>query len=338
MNRFLLAGLSGCVALAAAGAVSAQATTDTPVPGPGYRPGGAFQNPNGNTAAPSAPMETVAASRLRTDGEDRERRRRQPQTAPTAADVARQATAMAAVGVPSCSVTETGFIGMREDGSKIFEVACASGPGYIMENRDDAETPPKVSDCVQQWSYGQLARESDPTADVGLQCSLAGNQNPVAVITAYGAEAGVQCQVDQAVATAIDAYEIGCSDRDGWRLERRADAWRVTSCWELGLKTDISCRYSSDEEAEAEWPKLVAGTDAAACRVEDVAWMGDNADRGSFYEVRCASGEGIVVRFKDGAGQQTYSCIDAPQIFRKPCSLTTVAAPAAAPPPTGGRA
>jgi hypothetical protein len=247
------------------------------------------------------------------------RERRMAQTAATAAGT-------------GCDVTEAAVLGQTiEGGHKIFEVVCNAQPGYIII----ASEPPQAHGCVAQAGYAVTARAADPNADVGLQCSLPGNLDTVQVIAGYGREAGVQCEVDQAVATAIDIYEIGCSGRDGWVIEKRDSAWLTTPCWQLSLKTDQTCLYSSREEAAAEWRVLVAGSSVAACVPADVFWMGDNAQRGSFYEIRCASGEGVIVRFKDGATQQTYSCNDAQQVFRRPCTLTTAAAPAAA--PAGGR-
>ncbi|MBX9574270.1 MAG: hypothetical protein K2X07_01365 [Caulobacteraceae bacterium] len=296
-------------------------------PGPGSGPDYGGRNVQPGDEQPVEMRRETSASRLRDQ-------RPQAPAAPTPEQVMAEATPIAAAAAPGCQVTSAALLGARVDGTKLYEVACASGPGYILEAFAEA---PKANDCVLQWSYGQLAREADPAADVGLQCGLPGNQNNVQVIAAYGREAGLTCDVDQAVATAMDVYEIGCAGRDGWRLERVNSAWKATTCWQFALIADQTCRYSTREESSGEWPKLVAGSDAAACRVEDVAWMGDNPDRGSFYELKCSSGEGVIVRFKDGATQQTYSCIDAPQIFRRPCSLTTVeATPAAA--PSGGQA
>jgi hypothetical protein len=275
----------------------------------------------------------TSASRLR----DRERSEMRDAAAgqPTKEMVMAEVTPLAAAAAPSCQPTDAALLGAREDGVRLYEIACATGPGYVIEAAAEGS---KAHDCVLQWSFGVLAREADPAANVGLQCALPGNQNPTQVIAGYGRELGLNCEVDQAVATAVDVYEIGCAGRDGWRLEKSAAGWLSTECWQFALRTDGTCRYTSREESAAEWPKLVAGSDAAACQIEDVAWMGDNAERGSFYELKCSSGEGVIVRFKDGAAQQTYSCIDAQQIFRKPCSLTPTEAPAAAPAPSGGRA
>lgn len=292
-------------------------------------PGGRTNQP-GDDLVVQGRRET-SASRLR-DSERREMREA-TQAAPTKEMIMAEVTPLATAAAPSCQPTDGALLGAREDGVRLYEVACATGPGYLIEAAADG---PKAHDCVQQWSFGVRAREVDPAANVGLQCTLPGNQNPTQVIAGYGRDLGLNCEVDQAVATAIDIYEIGCAGRDGWRVEKTASGWESTECWQFALRTQDTCRYTAREESAQEWPKLVAGTDAAACQIQDVAWMGDNPERGSFYELKCASGEGIIVRFKDGAGQQTYSCIDAPQIFNKPCSLTTTA-PAAAPATTGGR-
>jgi hypothetical protein len=303
--------VAAAFSLVTASPVLAQGLGDTS--NPEYRSGA----PIGSNVDPN-PVETrrqTSASRLRDQG------RSVDPAAPTPEQVKEAASALAAVSAPDCRVTEASLLGARQDGTKLFEVACASGPGYILEAIADA---PKANDCVQQWSYGVLAREADPAADVGLQCTLPGNQNNVQVIAAYGREAGLECEVDQAVASGIGVYEIGCAGRDGWRLEKTEAGWKSTTCWQFALIADAACRYSSREESAAEWPKLVAGTDAAACVIEDLAWMGENPERGAFYELKCASGDGVIVRFKDGAGQQTYSCVDAPQVFRRPCTLTQV--------------
>ncbi len=250
-------------------------------------------------------------------------------------DVARErrmAQAAATAAGTGCDVTEAVVLGETiEGGHKIFEVVCDSQPGYIIIASD----PPRAHGCVAQAGYAASARATDPTAEVGLQCGLPGNLDTVQVIAGYGREAGVECAVDQASATAIDIYEIGCSGRDGWVIEKRDSAWLTTPCWQLSLKTEQTCMYSSREEAAGEWLVLVAGSSVATCVPADVFWMGDNAQRGSFYEIRCVSGEGVIVRFKDGSTQQTYSCNDAEQVFRRPCSLTSAAAPTAT--PAGGR-
>ncbi len=233
----------------------------------------------------------------------------------------RLAQAAATAAGTGCDVKEARTLGRTTEGRHdIFEIACDAGPGFIVI----ASEPPQSYDCLGQAGYAAQARAADPNAEVGLQCELEANQNAVAVVGGYARDAGLDCRVDEALATGVDAYEVGCAGRDGWLLQKRDGAWVSRSCWMTSLKTPGACLYSTREENAAEWPRLVAGSDAAACVPAEVEWMGDGGDRGSFYEIRCASGDGIIVRFKDDAAQQTYSCIDAPQIFRRPCNLTRV--------------
>ncbi len=256
----------------------------------------------------------------RSDRNQQRQRGRQP-APPTAEEVMAEATSVAAVAVPSCQVTESSLLGMREGGAKLYEVACASGPGYILEAVEGA---PTASDCVLQSSLAWQLRRENPEAEVGLQCALPGNQNRVQVISAYAREAGVSCDADEAVALNTRVYELGCASADGYRLEKsESGSWSAMPCWRYALISTGTCQLTTAEETRGEWPKLVANTEVAACNVEDVSWMGDGpADRGAFYEVKCSTGEGMIVRFLNGSTQQVYSCVDAVQIFSKPCELT----------------
>ena len=255
----------------------------------------------------------------RRDREEQRQRGRQP-AAPTAEEVMAAASAVTAVAAPTCQVTEASLLGMREGGAKLYEVACSRGPGYIVEAVEGA---PTAADCVQQSSLAWQLLQQDPAANVGLQCTLPGNQNRVQVISAYGQAAGVSCDADEAIALNTRVYELGCAGADGYRLEKSdAGAWSATPCWRYALISTGACQLTTAEESRTVWPKLVANTEVAACDIEDVSWMGDNPQRGAFYEVKCSSGEGIIVRFQNDATQQVYSCVDAVQIFSKPCSLT----------------
>ncbi len=286
-----------------------------------------------NTPAPGqAPDEAAASGRI-ANGQERDRwsRRGRQRTGPSPEEIMAEASAVAAVAVPTCQVTESSLLGQREDETKLYEVACATGPGYILVAVEGA---PTAADCVLQSSLAWQLRQENPEADVGLQCALPGNQNRVQVISAYGQQAGVSCETDEAVAWNTTVYEVGCAGADGYRLEKSETGWSAMPCWRYALIASDTCKLSTAEENRMEWPKLVANTEIAACNIEDVAWMGDNPERGAFYELKCSTGEGVIVRFHEGATQQVYSCVDAVQIFSKPCSLTAVPAstePEAAP-------
>jgi hypothetical protein len=230
-----------------------------------------------------------------------------------------EATELATITVPACQVTDAALKTRPGDRARIYEVACATGPGYLLQADGVALN---AQDCVAQWSAIELEREAGRRTDGVMSCNLPSNRNPMGVIADYGRQAGVSCDMDRALAVAENIYEIGCTDRDGWRLEQRAGQWRATACWEFNLRADATCRYSTVEEGRAQWPLLVAGTDASDCIPEAVAWLGDNPQRGAFYEIGCRSGAGLLVQFKDGRTERTFACSDAQRVFNRPCALS----------------
>ncbi|HEV2082463.1 MAG TPA: hypothetical protein VGR32_08405 [Brevundimonas sp.] len=305
--------------LCVAGAVPAEAQSLGPLQpsaaGPPSNPEYGGGIPIGSNVDPNR----VSVTRDTWASRRRDRRRSDEATAAAPPQVREAAERLVAAAGLDCALVDAALRVTREDGTRLYEVACDGGPGYLIE---DLRSGARAQDCVLQWSAAELGRREGQPFDESQLCNLAANPDPVDVIAGYGREAGVQCDVDEALATAENVYEIGCSDRDGWRLERRGSAWKTTSCWEFRLRSDATCRFSGEADARAQWPGLVVGTDVSGCVPDAVAWMGDNAQRGAFYEVRCSTGDGFLVQFKDGATQRTFPCSEAPRIFRKPCSLS----------------
>ncbi|MDP3401994.1 MAG: hypothetical protein Q8R97_12825, partial [Brevundimonas sp.] len=82
-----------------------------------------------NTPAPGqAPDEAAASGRI-ANGQERDRwsRRGRQRTGPSPEEIMAEASAVAAVAVPTCQVTESSLLGQREDVTKLYEVACATG-------------------------------------------------------------------------------------------------------------------------------------------------------------------------------------------------------------------
>ncbi|RZJ05167.1 MAG: hypothetical protein EON89_04955 [Brevundimonas sp.] len=229
----------------------------------------------------------------------------------------------------TCQVTEAVNPGVTAEQAKIYEAACAAGPGYILI----ASTPPQSFDCLELAGTAYTARLRDPAADVGQQCTLPANQNGLAVLGGWAREAGVTCTVDEAVAIGKSegnniVYEIGCAGVDGYWLEKVGTGWKLQDCLQVA-SVGGTCRFTTaQEQADGFEPKL-AGTEASACDVAQVRLMGQNAN-GRFYEAKCAAeGEGYIARVSaEGATQQIYPCATAQRIGGG-CTLTP--APAAAP-------
>ena len=278
--------------------------------------------------------ERVLPGRIGGDRNVRGQRPQRPQrpAAPAVAtpeEIKAAAQAQATAAGLTCQVTEAVNPGVTAEQVKIYEAACASGPGYILI----ASTPPQSFDCLELAGTAYTARLRDPAADVGQQCVLPANQNGLAVIGGWARDAGVSCTVDEAVAIGKSdrnniVYEVGCAGADGYWLEKVATGWQLQDCLQVA-SVGGTCRFTTaQEQADGFEPKL-AGTEASACDVSQVRLMGQNAN-GRFYEAKCAAeGEGYIARVSaEGATQQIYPCATAQRIGGG-CTLTP--APAAAP-------
>jgi hypothetical protein len=255
----------------------------------------------------------------------RQRTPRQPSEAEVRADVQGHLTAIG----NSCQIAEAKLLGQTAEKTSLYEVACATGPGYLVLGG----TPPTAMDCLVLASTAEKARARDPEAQVGPQCTLPANDNAQAVFAAYAREAGMDCQIDGAtiIGAASDGavvYEIGCAGSDGARIQKSASGWTRSSCFEL-ISINATCSFTQPAEQAATLKSWLAGSDAANCDVQQARFMGQNAN-GKFYEATCAGADGVIVRFNaEQAVQQIYPCATAQQIGGG-CKLTTTP-PAATP-------
>lgn len=226
----------------------------------------------------------------------------------------------------NCQVTEATLMGARPEGGNVYEAACASGPGYILIGT----TPPTASDCVDLAGGAAIARERDPAAEVGLQCTLPANQNGLAVITGYARQAGVNCQIDAAMATAIGRYEVGCANQDGFWIERQENTWASIPCWELKSQGEL-CRFTTDAEAASVWPTILAGTEASTCAVTQLREVGveRTGDRLTIYELKCAAGDGWIARMDASRAVKRLQACSDPTTYSvaRGCQLSPQALP-----------
>lgn len=266
-------------------------------------------------------------ARDRRDRRNREREQEEAAAKAAATPEENRAAAQAvltAAGV-SCQVSEATLLGVTAEQHSTYEAVCAEGPGYLAVN----STPPQTFNCLELAGQAETSRLRDPTADVGQQCTLPVNLNPVPVLSAYARAAGVDCTVDQGAAIGKSTagniiYEIGCVDRDGFWLENAEDGWKATPCWDLALERE-SCRYSTASETLGAWKTILAGTDAADCDVQQARRVGRDAHGLTVYEVKCGAGNGFFARVGPTfTAQRVHNCIEAATIAGG-CTLTAAA-------------
>ncbi|WAC60855.1 hypothetical protein [Brevundimonas sp. SL130] len=263
----------------------------------------------------------------------RQRRERAP-AAPTAEQIQAAAQEQATLANTGCQVTEAKLLGTTAEKTSVYEVACAAGPGFMIESK----TPPEASNCVLLSYSAATLRARDPAADPGPQCSIVANTDTQKFLREYAVQAGVACTVDEVKVLGKSSdggvmYEAGCSDGAGFWIKQLNNDWTKTPCIQV-LAENGTCAFTTSAENAGQVKSYFAGSDAASCDVTEARLMGRNAN-GVFYEAKCAAGDGIIARVNtENVVQQVYPCATAQQIGGG-CKLTTV--PAAAPAPAGGR-
>jgi len=274
------------------------------------------------------PLATEGTTRAGQSRQSRQRRQ-QRQTAPSPEQIMAAAQEQATLAQTGCQVTEAKLLGTTTEQTSVYEIACAAGPGYMIESK----TPPEAVDCVVLASSAEKIRARDPQAEVGSQCSLPANTDTQKFLREYAQQAGVPCTVDQAsvLGTASDGaitYEIGCADMAGYWIRKSGDSWTKTDCLQVVAESG-TCAFTTPTENAALLKSWLAGSEAANCDVTEARLMGRN-DNGMFYEAKCAGADGVIARLNaEHAVQQIYACATAQRIGGG-CTLTPApAAPAA---------
>lgn len=277
--------------------------------------------PGGDTRDPFA--ERPSGERAATGRLARQRRgsREAAPAAPTPAEHMAAAQAFLSSRNINCQVTEANFLGQTEDGSKLYETACANDFGYMSLV---SETAPMALDCMEVAISQERALAADPAAQLGPKCELPANNNFLTVLTHYAAQAQLPCTVDEATIIGkrddVNVYEIGCAGTDGYQLIKQGAGWSSQPCLELA-SANVTCSYTTRDEQIATVKTWLAGSEAAACDITNVRYMGGNAN-GAFYEAACNGADGLIARLNtDKAVQQVYPCAEAAQIGGG-CKLT----------------
>jgi hypothetical protein len=274
--------------------------------------------------------ERVMPGRIGGDrNERRQARQRQQEAAPDPAVIKAEVEAIFTAHSTPCQVTEAKLLGATAEQVKIYEASCAAAPGFMVV----ASTPPQIVDCLILDNSAKEARAANPEAVTGPTCTLPANQDIQGFLKAYATQAGVPCTVDEAKVRgqANDGsvvYEIGCAGADGYWIEKSASGWEKTECLQI-ISQNNTCLFTTPAEQAATVKAWLPGTDAAACDVQQVRLMGQNAN-GRFIEMTCAGADGFIIRQNaEHAVQQAYPCATAQQIGGG-CKLTTTP-PAATP-------
>lgn len=135
-------------------------------------------------------------------------------------------TAAAASSLP-CQVTEAALLGVTTERNDLFEIACQSGPRYLVISPGKSDPV----DCLLLADEAERAKAAGQQVQPNATCALKGNKNTVAIFAGYAQAAGVPCTVDAGTLLNPDAYEISCANADGYIIERAdGGAWTKAPC------------------------------------------------------------------------------------------------------------
>lgn len=268
--------------------------------GPMNTPGGVNQQQadrlsNLDTQRLSADLSTMAMT-------DRRGRKLNPGQVMNGAKAAASASGL------SCKVTEATLRGITHDNNDLWEVACETGPGYLITSPGKTEP----LDCVVLSGQAAQAKANGIEAPPSGACILKGNMNTVGIFAGYAQAAGVPCTVDGGTMLNPNAYEIGCANADGYIIERAANnAWTKAPCWRLAASEDGACHLSTAAESNSAWKDILSGTDAASCSVEKSRQVGIDSQKLIIYEVKCAANTGYLARVNAaGKAERIHACSD----------------------------
>lgn len=239
------------------------------------------------------------------------------------AEVTAAAQATATATGTQCQITQAVSPGQVGE-MNVYEIACATGPGYIMTDGPE----PTSRNCIIVAQQAEAARQENPDAPGQVVCTLPGNQNIEAIMAGYVAAAGVDCQLTDSrwVGRTNDGeerYEIGCQGAPGYWIDISPAQAFVSKieCLEV-TAAGGECVFTPREQQLAGLHARFASVATGACTPQDGRYVGGN-DNYRFYEVKCAEGTGYIGQI----AQQTGEVVDArdcarPQLVPGGCTLT----------------
>jgi hypothetical protein len=196
------------------------------------------------------------------------------------------ATALLAKSGKTCQLSKSRKIGTLQSGDVAYEVACADGSGYILEE----STAGAFHTAINCANAGDSCKLTDTTK---AQTVEAGTYTRLAKASGY------PCDVAQYRFIGIDStqsevVELKCSNRpDGAVAVFPADnsKGRVLDCVQAGA-IQQSCKLTTDQTPlYAKYTKLLASKGKTTCKVSNARGVpGQTKDGDNFIETACSDG------------------------------------------------
>jgi hypothetical protein len=227
---------------------------------------------------------------------------------------------LAASGL-ACTIDQAAFAGIvagkdaagKATQDKAYEVSCKEGLGYLIVN---SQPKPRFSDCL--------------TLMANRPCRLPGNANPKSAIAQSLNQAGVQCELADAVGIGVNAsgtifFEVSCKNRIGFMLGVQPGKPPIVEGCEEHAGASSQCKLTTIEQiraAERTAVQTLVTASGKACTIKDTRRVGRLTSGETVYEVSCSDGSGYMLEQKaDSSLGNAIGCAAA-ESFAGGCKMT----------------
>jgi hypothetical protein len=212
--------------------------------------------------------------------------------------------------------------GGKEIDTRVYEVACTGGMGYVLERQ--GSTKPMAISCLT----AEEARAADVAKGkpAGFFCKLPENVNVYGMVASMIASGtGASCTVrdlqlfGRSESTQSDYSEVACKDGKGFLLRMPLPGSQaesvVMSCSDAAKK-GIKCRLTDAGPVEApitlDTFKDALAQHGVSCRIDQIRMIGQEDNRKRYVvEYRCADQPAAMVAFIPLQGNANpYEAID----------------------------
>ncbi|WP_303829177.1 hypothetical protein [Asticcacaulis taihuensis] len=206
----------------------------------------------------------------------------------------------------------------KDDGTKVkgqlYEVACKTGPGFIITSISPTE--------VGQAFTCSLAAKLQATRPDSILCVLPENKPHYAWLTPIVQPYLPGCQISDArvigstsTEPLIDRYEVGCGAQAGGIIDYAQLGAKAPTEFKSCLVVDgtsSACQFTTKEQTMAVLKPVAAAADKD-CQVNNVRFVGVNKENdGMFYEFGCANKPGFIALTKlDNTFERSITCASA---------------------------
>ncbi len=235
----------------------------------------------------------------------------------------------------SCSITNARLVvsgtrqtkpGTKEVDSRVYEVACSEGMGYLLQTQGN-DTPLATS-CLstEEARAGDVAKGKPP----GYFCALPENRDVYALVTSMITKGtGAPCTVAElqwfgrSAATHSDYSEVRCKEGTGFLLQvpqpgasTPSTAMTCTQAAQRGIKCHLTDGGPVEAPISEDILKAALAEHGVSCKIDQFRLIGQEEQRKRYVvEYRCADQPASAVAFIPLRGNtdayETLDCVKA---------------------------